>query len=518
MHGRSTKTKAYSYLRFSTADQAKGDSYRRQIALAEDYAKAKSLELDKSLTFQDLGVSAFTGKNRKKGALRAFLDAVEEEIISAGSFLLVESLDRVSREAILDAQATFLQIVNAGITLVTLKGNPREYSRETVNANPTDLLISLLEMIRAREESETKSQRIKADWLKKREKASKGEAITSLIPAWLKRDGKAFEVIPERAEIVRRIYDLTLSGLGQHAITSVLNKEGIKPFGSGKRQRWDRSYVHRILNSSTVIGTFTPHRMIQGRREPMEPIEGYFPAVVSRETYEAVRALDRQDRTAPPREVASIFSGLVKCEQCGGPMVRTRRGTREKGFYYSFSCHNAKIGHSCEYRGVRQDIIENALIENLQEFLHDAPTHDEDLTDELDRVVTAIDVTREQIDGLVEAISRKPLPSLITKLSDLEASLPALTSRKSEIEAALRDTAKPVVMKRLNDLKAALTAEGGPDRPRANVLLRQVLDHVIIRFDPEASYRRPRGYLDFHWKGGGYSALFWGPLFYPVRK
>jgi ABC-type transporter Mla subunit MlaD len=153
-------------------------------------------------------------------------------------------------------------------------------------------------------------------------------------------------------------------------------------------------------------------------------------------------------------------------------MVRTRRGTREKGFYYSFSFHNAKIGHSCEYRGVRQDIIENALIENLQEFLHDAPTHDEDLTDELDRVVTAIDVTREQIDGLVEAISRKPLPSLITKLSDLEASLPALTSRKSEIEAALRDTAKPVVMKRLNDLKAALTAEGGPDRPRANVLLR----------------------------------------------
>jgi hypothetical protein len=73
-------------------------------------------------------------------------------------------------------------------------------------------------------------------------------------------------------------------------------------------------------------------------------------------------------------------------------------------------------------------------------------------------------------------------------------------------------------MKRLNDLEAALTAEGGPDKPRANVLLRQVLDHVVIRFDPEGSYRRPRGYLDFHWKGGGYSALFWGPLFYPVKR
>jgi DNA invertase Pin-like site-specific DNA recombinase len=517
MHGKPTKTKAYSYLRFSTADQAKGDSYRRQIALAEDYAKAKDLDLDKGLTFQDLGVSAYTGKNRKKGALRAFLDAVEEELIPAGSYLLVESLDRVSREAILDAQATFLQIVNAGITLVTLKGSPREYSRETVNANPTDLLISLLEMIRAREESETKSQRIKADWLKKREKAAQGEAITSQIPAWLKRDGKRFEVIPERVEIIRRIYDLFLAGHGQHAITRILNDEGLKPFGSGKRERWDRSYVKKVLESSTVIGTFTPHRMVQGRREPMDPIEGYFPQIISTETYEAVRALDRPTRTAPPREVASIFSGLVRCEQCNGPMVRTRRGTRERGFYYSFSCHNAKIGHSCEYRGVRQDTLESALIENFGEFINDAPTHDEDLSDEWRDIDAAIYATTEQIEGLVEAIARRPLPSLISKLGDLETALPGLRTRKAEIEVAIRDTAKPVVLKRLSDLEVALTAEGGPDKPRANVLLRQVVDHVVIRFDREASHRRPRGDMDFHWKGGGSSSIFWGPLFDRVK-
>jgi hypothetical protein len=48
------KPKAYSYLRFSTPDQAKGDSYRRQTEAANDYARANNLELDSELTFADL--------------------------------------------------------------------------------------------------------------------------------------------------------------------------------------------------------------------------------------------------------------------------------------------------------------------------------------------------------------------------------------------------------------------------------------------------------------------------------
>lgn len=509
------KKKAYSYLRFSTADQAKGDSYRRQIALAEDYARAKGLDLDKSVTFEDLGVSAFSGKNRKRGALRAFLDAVEEEIIPAGSYLLVESLDRVSREAILDAQATFLQIVNAGITLVTLKGNPREYSRETVNANPTDLLISLLEMIRAREESETKAQRIRADWLKKRERAAQGEAITSQIPAWLRRNGKAFEVHEERAEVIRRIFEMTLAGQGQHAITTALNKERVQPFGSAKW--WHRSYVKKVLESTTVLGTFTPHRMVQGRREPLEPIEGYFPQIISRDAFEAVRALDRPVGRAPSTEAASIFSGLVKCEECGGPMIRTRRGPREKGFYYSFSCLNAKRGQSCEYRSVRQDTLEKALASNLTQFIERAPTHDDGLSAELESLETAIDVARDQAQGLADAIAQKPLPSLINKLSDLEDALASMVTRKGEVEALLRDTAKPVILKRLNDLEAVLPFDDLADKRRANILLRQVVDHVVIRFDRDGSRRKPRGALEFVWKGGGKTALHWGPLFDPAQ-
>jgi DNA invertase Pin-like site-specific DNA recombinase len=66
---------AYSYLRFSTVEQAAGDSRRRQMAMAEKYAAEHHLRLDQSLSFRDLGVSAYRGKNAKEGALRAFLEA-----------------------------------------------------------------------------------------------------------------------------------------------------------------------------------------------------------------------------------------------------------------------------------------------------------------------------------------------------------------------------------------------------------------------------------------------------------
>src|SRR5882757_9754650 len=89
---------AYSYLRFSTPEQAAGDSRRRQIAMAEKYAADHHLKLDLHLSFRDLGVSAYRGRNAKEGALRAFLDAIEHNLVPHGSYLLVESLDRLSRD------------------------------------------------------------------------------------------------------------------------------------------------------------------------------------------------------------------------------------------------------------------------------------------------------------------------------------------------------------------------------------------------------------------------------------
>jgi DNA invertase Pin-like site-specific DNA recombinase len=81
-------TKAFSYARFSSKAQAEGDSLRRQLKAAYDYAEVHGLELDTSL--RDLGVSAFDGANRIRGALKSFKDRIERGEIEKGSFLLVD--------------------------------------------------------------------------------------------------------------------------------------------------------------------------------------------------------------------------------------------------------------------------------------------------------------------------------------------------------------------------------------------------------------------------------------------
>ena len=89
---------AISYLRFSTGEQAKGDSQRRQWSTARAYAAENKLEIIDTL--KDLGVSAFRGKNRIKGALGQLLSLAESgELQRRGiTDLIVEALDRRSDE------------------------------------------------------------------------------------------------------------------------------------------------------------------------------------------------------------------------------------------------------------------------------------------------------------------------------------------------------------------------------------------------------------------------------------
>lgn len=78
--------RVYSYLRFSTDIQSRGDSIRRQTQLARDYRDTNGLELDESLTFHDLRVSAFKGANAATGKLGLFLKSFEQGKVKQGIY------------------------------------------------------------------------------------------------------------------------------------------------------------------------------------------------------------------------------------------------------------------------------------------------------------------------------------------------------------------------------------------------------------------------------------------------
>ncbi len=360
--------KCYSYIRFSTPEQLKGDSLRRQLKMSEDYAREHGLELD---PMRDLGLSAFKGVHRSRGALGGFLTLVEAGKIPKGSTLLVESLDRLSREQVLDALEQFLSIVRAGVKVVTL-GDRMEYTRESINANIGQLMFSLTIMSRAHEESLTKAKRIKAAWEQKRNMIGE-QKLTSRAPEWLELtpDRTAFRPIPERAEIIVRIYREKLAGRGAGLIARDLNQQTAWTPKNG----WRKSYVEKILRTSAVIGEYQPHKMTVDadgnyKRVPIgEPIPDYFPKVVPEESFYAVRqqmeqraSLNAGNGGGRNGKISNLFGHIAKCGYCGGSMSFVDKGKPPKGGSYLI-CDNARRGlPNCKRRPIRYDEFENLVL------------------------------------------------------------------------------------------------------------------------------------------------------------
>ncbi|NGM21934.1 recombinase family protein [Roseomonas stagni] len=503
------RPRAFSYLRFSTPEQMKGDSFRRQTAAAEQYAARHGLDLDTSLTFQDLGVSAFRGRNAEAGRLADFRQAVEDGLVPPGSYLLVESLDRISRQAARKALGVLGDITEGGVTVVTLNDG-RAYDHASLDNDPMSLLLALLTFIRANEESATKAKRLRAAWEGKRLKAA-DKPLTSRIPAWLELDKATgtFRVIPERAAVVRRIFDMLKAGVGQHAIAETFNREGVPTFGDPgtkrKAEMWHRSYIAKIAGSNTVIGTMTPHETDHSTgkkaRKPLQPIEDYYPAVVDPETFQAVQAQRTTGRAPIVRgagagAIQSIFAGLARCPLCGSTMTRVQKGP--KGGAPRLVCTKAKAGAGCQYVSVRADHAEAALLDNLS-FIHGTmPTGEDTLDGAMAEADLKLSVVRDAIGNLVDAIAQGPSHALSARLRDLEAEAARLEQEARDLARQAAEADPVQVGRRMTDLEAAAAAEPR-DPARINALLRQSFDGVVV------DYRR--GQLRFAWKQGGETSV-----------
>lgn len=482
--------KAYSYLRFSTGDQMHGDSIRRQKTKAEDYCKANNLQLDTELKFQDLGVSAFRGSNIAVGKLAEFLHCVSTGIVPQGAYLLVENLDRLSRQTARKALRTLEQICEAGITVVTLNDG-RKYTAENLDEDPLSLMISILTFMRSHEESSRKSDLITEAWKGKRLKTD--VKLTARCPAWLQlsQDRKSFLPIPERAKVVRWIFDLFLKGSGHTQIVKTLTTEGVEPFGNGLKNKrggvvWHTSYIRRILQTPAVYGEFTPHIMVAGKRVPLEPMPGYYPAVIPELDFQRASELSKNKgitgRTS--KELRNIFSMVGKCPTCGQRMIRICKNS-EKGWEY-LVCSHAKQGEksTCKYVAVRYQPLESRFINVLKIALPSMPEQDGHHNEYLQEMVqlrykaTRMETTLQRYNDLL--LNNPELPETTIK------AMRALESEKVVVDKAIkvkalevRGMSRTVVLNQRKELIAVLHAVK-LDKKRTNALLRGLCKEIQI--------------------------------------
>lgn len=322
-------TLAYSYVRFSTPDQAKGDSLRRQTQAAADWCNRNGATLDTSTTLHDLGRSAFLGEHRKnpdRCALAAFLKLVEDGKVPRGSTLIVESLDRLSREHIRPALTLLLQLIEAGVRVVQLIPVEALYDDKV---EPMQLMMAIMELSRGHSESAVKSERIGAAWAEKKARAREGHIITKRLPGWVRLRGGKLELIPAAGDAVRRVFELARSGYGCQAIAKKLNEDKVPPIN--RNGVWMRSYVGGILGDRRAVGELQPRK--RDGSPDGAPIPNYYPQVVTDEEWHAARAAAAtrrrpgagSDAPPPSGSLHNLFAGLITDARNGGSYYAVQR-------------------------------------------------------------------------------------------------------------------------------------------------------------------------------------------------
>lgn len=309
--------KAYSYIRFSTEIQLKGDSLRRQLETTRAYCLEKGLDLQ-DVSYKDLGISGYTGDNLE-GALGEFITACEKRVIKEGDALVVEAFDRLTRLNVNQAVFLFLKILRYGIEIhMTAKGKVF-YPQDTNPNQALDLMEVIMEAQRANAESARKSDLVLKAHAAKRRKAIKGEDIVATsVPWFLKVEGKKdvdLRVVApeERVEIVKRIFREYLAGKSCVTIARELENENIPTFLK-RAKKWSSNRIKFLIEGDQVLGTLRESNHSKAKYT----IDNYYPKIMDEETVYKARELlhlkARRGKDSKTGFLGNLFRGLISYE------------------------------------------------------------------------------------------------------------------------------------------------------------------------------------------------------------
>lgn len=308
---------AVSYTRFSSGQQAKGSSLERQ-------SQAFSVWLSKHpefepLTYSDAGVSAFRGRNKRKGSLSTILQLIEQGFLSEGDCLVIEAMDRLSRQEVADSIRLVLDVLKHGVSIVTLEDH-QTYDKDALNGSRGFVLLANLQA--AHSYSKRLGERVRAAHESKRAKARANEVPDNLVTVpWIK-NGK---LIDPFAKLVSQAVDLYLKGYGHRAITQSLQR-AIEEDPILKA-RYDKplhaTTVKRWLKSPELVGDWKSKEGL---------IEGLFEPLLDIVTFQRLQNEIERRTVKPSKQRSYLLSGLVLCAECSSPFhIRTQkpRPTRE---------------------------------------------------------------------------------------------------------------------------------------------------------------------------------------------
>ena len=177
------------------------------------------------------------------------------------------------------------------------------------------------------------------------------------------------------AAVIRRIFDFYLQGVGMQTIANILNNEGVRrQYG---REKWHHTTVNYVLNNERYKGDALLQKQITTQtlpfkkqrnhgEQPMYYVENSNPAIVSRETYEAVQALIKSRQPSCKRKAKNYpLTRTLLCPDCG----HTFRRQVVNGTAYWLCAAKATNKTDCVWRRVKEDEVYaafNLMIRKVQ--------------------------------------------------------------------------------------------------------------------------------------------------------
>lgn len=344
--------KCYSYVRFSHKKQELGTSFARQSDI-QHFVDKHNLVVDTKL--EDLGVSAFRGKNSQKGQLGDFIDLVENGLIEENSILLIENFDRLSRQKVIKSTQIFINLLNRGVDIAVLDTG-KIYSKNTLLSS--DFFIAVIEFERANAESSRKSDFTSAAWNIHRAEMRNNKSVkTRKTPSWIGVSGvvKArpgdepakFFVVENEARKIRKIFDLALSkGLSE---TARAVNEWLEP----NEPKYSIHQIQYLLKNRKVIGEHQPMKFNEVETGEMKlmpegpTIHDYYPSIIDKSIFEEVQEKITGRKPFSGRFNKSrlnIFQGFITCYHCKGTVRYMDKSSSERGNKHYFVCTNSMSG------------------------------------------------------------------------------------------------------------------------------------------------------------------------------
>lgn len=522
--------RAYSYLRFSSGRQARGDSKRRQsvygtadeldkggmAVFAAEVCKIENAVLDASLRFEDYAVSAFRGKNFRVGAMAEFARMVREGRICSGSILILENLDRLSRTEARRTLKLFLELVEHGIVLWTATPR-RRYTAESLG-DLGGLIEPILHMVRAHEESQRKSDLIRAVWGKKKRAAAQGAITGGNRPGWVQVSGGQYHVPEGRRLTIRAIFEHAREGMGASRVAAWLRKHIAEHPPWGPSGTWQTEYVAKILRDRRTLGEYLPGRVDESGKYVRDgvPVPGHFPPVVTEAEWEMAQAATHGRRNksgqAGEKEV-NLFTGLAYDAETGGGLSVRCSVVKRWGRYRYLQAREAPGGKVARAKS-RYEQAETGILEAIRELRPrdvlppDATDSREGRITELTGRLVALTARKEAIESQLADPAEDPevLASLVEivrrVVEDRKETAAELKRLKLESQTSRGETLGAV--QSLIELLARVagTEQEEPTRRRIKAGIRRLVDGIWI-LPQRVSARKQILHVQIYLAGGG---------------